>query len=106
MITYTGTLEGTSDTVGPVQIRFFATCEEVFATEGVGIRSNFSDIEHFVGTGGIAEGKEATFRTVGRTDAAGNFEGTIALHGDLNGRLRTVASGANGTYEGMVVVEG
>jgi hypothetical protein len=104
VITYTGTLEGTSDTLGPVEIRFFATCEEVFATEGVGIPSNFSAVEHFVGTGGIAEGKEATFRTVGRTDAEGNFEGTIALRGDLHGRLKLATSGPSGTYEGVVVV--
>ena len=99
-ITYTGTLKGTSTTVGPVQVRLFATCEEAVAANGAPIPSNFSAVEHFVGI----DHREATFRTVGRTDAAGNFEGTIALHGDLNGRLDVVASGTTGTYDGFVVV--
>jgi hypothetical protein len=102
VITYTGTLEGTSETVGPVQVRLFATCEEATSPDAVGIPSTFSAVEHFVGT----DGKEATFRDVGRTDAAGNYEGIMAVHGDLNGILHVTGSGGpDGRYEGQLVLK-
>ena len=110
VITYTGTLEGTSVTVGPVQVRLFATCEEAeaAAAEGVVVPSTFRAVEHFVGTGAM-DGMEATFRDFGRTDAAGNFEGITVVHGDLNGVLHVTSGaseGPNGRYEGLLVLKG
>jgi hypothetical protein len=98
-LTYSGGLEGTSDTVGPVQWRFFAPCDEVLAAAG-GLPNIFSSVEHFVSV----NGREATFVVLGKNDGHGDFEGTIALHGDLNGSLHTSEVAFGGvTYEGKVV---
>ena len=98
--TYTGTLEGMSETVGPVQVRFFATCEELVASGFTGIRSVSRAEEHFVGD----DGTELTLLLVGRTDTEGIYQGTIVVQGDLQGVLRDEgASGVAGTYEGRLV---
>ena len=101
-ITYTGDLEGTSEDVEPAQIRFFATCAELEATGGAGIRSMYSVTRHFVGTG-----KEATVRDVSWGDGAGTYQGIITVRGDLNGVLHESASPPDvpptSTYDGLVV---
>ncbi|MET0325422.1 MAG: hypothetical protein ABW219_09385 [Ilumatobacteraceae bacterium] len=103
---YTGDLEGTWESTRPSEIRYFATCDELFATDGAGIPSAFSAVGHFVGT----DGSEATLRAVGRTDAAGNYRGIIAAHGEVNGVLQESASFApgsppNSTYDGILVID-
>jgi hypothetical protein len=99
-LTYSGGLQGTSDTVGPVQWRFFAPCDEVLTSGFIGIPNIFSSVEHFVGV----DGREATFVVRGKNDGFGDFDGTIALHGDLNGSLQTSEVAFGGvTYEGKVV---
>jgi hypothetical protein len=100
-VTYEGDLEGTSQTVRPSELRYLASCDELVATGGVGIRRTFSGLEHFVGT----DGREATIRDVGAADAAGNFNGISVVHGDLNGVLhetQTAASGPTATYDGLL----
>ena len=81
-----GTLEGT-DSVD-AQLRWFATCDEVFATLGAGIVRTYNAVGHYVGV----DGKEATLRVVGRADATGDYEGIIAVQGDWNGILDETAS--------------
>lgn len=104
--TLEGTLEGTSTTVSPAVIRYFATCEDVFATGGAGIVSTYRSVAHFVGV----DGEEATLRAVGRTDAAGDYQGIITVHGDLNGVLHETASAPLpgspfvSTWEGILIV--
>jgi hypothetical protein len=100
-LTYSGGLEGYSDTVGPVQWRFFAPCDEVLTSGGAGLPNIVSDVEHFVGN----DGREATFVAIGKNDGFGHFDGTLALHGDLNGNLKTSEVGQTGliNYEGKVV---
>jgi hypothetical protein len=103
-VMYEGTLEGTAETVRPSELRYFATCDELMATGGVGIARTFSGVVHFVG----ADGTEATIRAVGRADAEGNYRGIAAVHGDLNGILvetQTAASGPTATYDGTLVVK-
>jgi hypothetical protein len=101
-----GTLEG-ADSV-EAQIRWFATCDEVFATNGAGIVSTYNAVGHYVGV----DGKEATLRDVSRTDAAGDAEGIITVQGDLNGILRETATtpppGGTlvSTYDGFLVEKG
>ena len=102
-ITYTGTLEGTSETVARSRFGSSPPVRRPTPRESVGITSTFRAVEHFVGT----DGTEATFRDFGRTDAAGNFEGIMVVHGDLNGILHVTApAGAEpgGNYEGLLVV--
>jgi len=99
-LTYSGGLQGYSDTVGPVQWRLFAPCDEVL-TSGGALPNIVSDVEHFVSN----DGRQATFVVIGKNDGFGHFDGTIALHGDLNGSLKTSEVGRTGiiNYEGKVV---
>jgi hypothetical protein len=98
-VTYTGAVEGVTTSVGPVDARFFSTCDEFVAAGFVGIANVFRAVAYFVG----ADGTEATLVSVGRTDAAGVYEGTSSLVGDLHGVLHfTGTSGVGGTYEGRV----
>lgn len=100
IITLTGSLAGTSNTVSPGEVRLFATCDEVTAANFSGIRSNFHAVEHLV----LEDGTEASLVSVGRTDADGNFQGTSTLRGGLHGVLHTAGvSGEAGTYEGLVI---
>ena len=103
-IAYAGELEGTSEDVQPSATRFFATCDELRATGSAGIRSTYSATRHFVGT----DGKEATLRAFAIGDGAGNYQGIIAVHGDLNGLLHESASPPDfpptSTYDGVLVV--
>jgi hypothetical protein len=103
-------LAGTLDGANSIQaeIRWFAPCDEVFATTGPGIVSTYHAVGHYVGV----DGKEATLRYVGRTDAAGDYQGIIAVQGDLNGALHQTGSiplpGApvSSNYDGILVDRG
>ena len=100
VVTFTGTLAGTSETVSPAEVRFFATCDELVAAGFSGIRSTFHAVEHLV----LLDGTEATLVSVGGTDTEGNFQGTSTLRGGLHGVLHTAGvSGQSGTYEGQVI---
>jgi hypothetical protein len=100
VVTYTGTLDGATTTVGGDAL-WLATCDEVVASGFRGIPLVYQVVEHFVS----ADGKsEATFRSAGRVDAAGVYQGTSSLVGDLQGNIHitgTTAAGG-GTYEGRV----
>jgi hypothetical protein len=101
-----GTLEG-ADSVD-AEIRWFATCDEVFAANGAGIVRTYNAVGHYVGV----DGKEATLRGVSRADVAGHVEGIIAVQGDLNGILHETASDpppggtVMSTYDGVLVDRG